>query len=200
MPNVIKPPTRTMPPDEKPRLRWNAEWYENLLLMDLLPEKGYELLDGDIVEKMPVKNAHGLVISLLFALFGRFFSFPLLRSQTTLAIDEFNMPEPDFAVLSTNAPTLSPRGYFQPSDVRLVVEVSDATLRTDLTVKARLYARAGIAEYWVLDINGRRLLIHTNPGADGYGLVTEYTDDETAAPAFLPDASFVVLDVLPATG
>ena len=200
MPHVIEPPTRMMPPDEKPRLRWNAEWYENLLLMDLLPEKGYELLEGDIVEKMSMKDAHALVIMLICGYFSRFVDFTMLRSQSTLAIDAFNMPEPDFAVLYTAAPALSARGYLQPADVRLVGEVSDTTLRTDLTTKAQIYARAGIAEYWVLDINGRRLLIHTNPGADGYGLVTEYADDETAAPAFLPDSSFVVSDVLPATG
>ena len=197
MPHVIEPPTQTLPPAETPRLRWNAEQYENLLTMGLLPQKGYELIEGDIVEKMPIKNAHGLVVSLLFALFVRFFGFSTLRSQTTLFINSLNMPEPDFVVLSNQNPTLSARGYLQPADVRLVVEVSDATLQTDLTVKARLYARAHIAEYWVLDINNRRLLLHTKPGADGYEHVSEYADNETAAPAFMPSATFAVADILP---
>ena len=198
MPQIIAPPARTLPPGETPRLRWTAEQYEGLCSKGSLPETKHELLEGNIVEKMPVKDAHALVVTLLFVLFARFLDPRLLRSQSTLVIDNLNMPEPDFVVLSTAEPVLSPRGYAQTDGVRLVVEVSDATLRTDLTVKARLYARAAIAEYWVLDINNRRLLIHTKPGADGYALVTEYADNEAAAPAFLPHETFAVSDILPA--
>ena len=197
MPHVIEPPTRPAFPEEKPRLRWNAEWYESLFQADVLPQKGYELLDGDIVEKMPVKKSHAQVITLLFALFSRVCGFDVLLSQFTLAVDEQNFPEPDFAVLAVPDPVLTERGYLKPADMRLVVEVSDATLHTDLTVKARLYARAGIAEYWVLDLNNRCLRLHTNPGADGYELVTEYADNETAAPVFMPSAAFLVADILP---
>ena len=196
MPHVIEPPTRTLPPAETPRVRWNTEQYENAV-MCLTPEKHYELLEGDIVEKMPVKKSHAKVITLLFALFSQVCGFDVLLSQFTLAVDEQNTPEPDFAVLTTADPVLTKRGYVTPADVRLVVEVSDATLQTDLTVKARLYARAHIAEYWVLDINNRRLLLHTKPGADGYEHVSEYADNETAAPAFMPSATFVISTVLP---
>lgn len=197
MPQVIEPPTRTLPPAELPRIKWNAEQYESLFTMGLLPEKGYELIEGDVVDKMPIKNAHTLVISLLFALFGPLYGFRFMRSQFTLAVDEHNAPEPDFAILLTQTPTLSARGYVQPADVRLLVEVSDATLGHDLTRKARLYAQANIPEYWVIDVTGRRLLIHGTPGADGYALVTQYEETETACPLFAPSVSFAVSDILP---
>ena len=196
MPHVIDLP-RPAFSDETLRLRWSAERYESLFHAGILPQKGYELLEGDIVEKMPVKKTHSKTITLLFALFSRLCGFDVLLSQFTLALDEQNTPEPDFAVLTTPNPALSERGYVRPDAVRLVVEVSDATLQTDLTVKARLYARAGIAEYWVLDLNNRRLRLHIQPGADGYELVTEYADNETAAPVFMPSAAFLVADVLP---
>jgi hypothetical protein len=58
MPQIIEPPTRTLPPASLPRIRWNVEQFESLSTMGLLPEKGYELLEGDIVEVMPIKDAN----------------------------------------------------------------------------------------------------------------------------------------------
>jgi Uma2 family endonuclease len=83
------------------------------------------------------------------------------------------------------------------TNVRLVIEVSDATLSRDLTTKAVLYAGAAIPEYWVVDLIGRRLLIHGMPGSNGYAQVTEYHDTETAVPLFDSMAAFAVADILP---
>ncbi len=55
----------------------------------------------------------------------------------------------------------------QPGDIRLLVEISDTSLKYDLSVKAALYARAGIFEYWVVDVNGRRLIAHRDPEGAG---------------------------------
>ena len=96
---------------------------------------------------MALRYTHAQIITLLFAFFSRFCSFPLLGSAFTLAASDTSMPEPDFAVFATETPTLTERGYVRPGDVRLVVEVSDATLPHDTTEKVTLYARAGIAEY-----------------------------------------------------
>lgn len=197
MPQIIEPPTRALPPASAPRIRWNVEQFENLFTMGLIPEKGYELIEGDIVQKMSVKYPHSALITQLFALFSRLCGYPLLLSQFSLWIDDETMPEPDFAVLHAPNPPLTPRGYVEASGVRLVVEVSDATLPQDITTKAALYARAGIPEYWVIDVSGRRLLIHGVPASDGYSQVTEYLPDETAAPLFDPTATFAVADILP---
>ncbi len=62
---------------------------------------------------------------------------------------------------------------------------------------ARLYAQAGIAEYWVVDVTGRRLLIHGVPGSDGYTQVTEFSETDTAAPLFAPTNTFTVSQILP---
>lgn len=197
MPRVIDPPTRTLPPAVLPRIRWTVEQYENLFTMGLLPEKGYELIDGDVVEKMPVKHPHANVITLLFALFSRISGFPLLLTQFSLWIDDETLPEPDFAVLFAPQPRITIRGYVPAEAVRLVIEVSDATLDRDITTKATLYARADIAEYWVIDVTGRRLLIHTTPEQDGYAQVTEYSETDTAAPLFAPASTFVISEILP---
>jgi Uma2 family endonuclease len=197
MPQTIEPPTKTLPPAVLPRFRWKAEQYESLFSLGVLTQGNYELIQGDIVEKMPIKDAHAYVITLLFGLFSGFLGFPVLRSQFTLWMDSETLPEPDFAVLSTPHPTLTAQGYLQPIDMRLLVEVSDATLDCDLTTKARLYARAGIAEYWVVDVTGRRLLIHGLPGSDGYTQVTQYSETDSAAPWFAPTNTFTVSQILP---
>ncbi len=197
MPRVITPPTRTQLPAVLPRIRWTVEQYENLFTMGLLPEKGYELIEGDVIQTMPIKDAHSYVITMLFALMSRFCDFSVLRSQFSLWIDEESLPEPDFAVLLSPTPTRTERGYLQPADMHLVIEVSDATIDRDVTTKAVLYARAGIAEYWVIDVTGRRLLIHRIPVQDGYSQVTEYSETDTASPLFAPDATFNVSEILP---
>ena len=79
----------------------------------------------------------------------------------------------------------------------LVVEVSDTTLRFDRTTKAALYARAGIREYWIVDITGRQVLVHRQPAAEGYAEIAAYTADESVAPLALPDEAVRVADLLP---
>ena len=78
-----------------------------------------------------------------------------------------------------------------------MVEVSDSTLRFDLTVKAALYARAGIIEYWVLDINGRRLIVHRDPTPTGYRSVVAYGESEKVTPLAAPDHELLVAAIFP---
>ena len=182
------PRTLTAPPTlaEPLRLRWSADQYENLYSMGLLDHGKYELLEGDIVQKMAIKFRHAAIITLLFAYFSRFCAYKSLASAFTVAAGEHSEPEPDFAVLFTETPTLTERGYVQPGDVRLVVEVGDSTVASDLSTKANIYAAAGIPEYWVIDVTGRRLVVHTAPVAGAYTSTVEYDDTEEVAPTFAP--------------
>jgi Uma2 family endonuclease len=86
----------------------------------------------------------------------------------------------------------------RPADLRLVVEVSDSTLGFDLTTKAELYARAGIAEYWVVDVAARRLIVHHEPREGLYRSVTAYNEEETVTPLASPGCEFRVLDAFEA--
>ena len=82
----------------------------------------------------------------------------------------------------------------KPEDLLLLVEIADTTLRFDVTVKAALYARAGVIEYWVLDVVGRRLLVHRDPRAGAYADITVYDEHERVSPLAAPHASFLVAD------
>lgn len=91
-----------------------------------------------------------------------------------------SLPDPDVWVrpaAATETDWLSQKvSRWDPADVLLVVEVSDATVQADLTTKATLYGAAGFAVYWVLTREG--LHVHTGPDADGYRTVTRYRPDE----------------------
>jgi Uma2 family endonuclease len=100
-----------------------------------------------------------------------------------------NEPVPDLIVLKRDGATIADNP--QPQDLQLVVEVSDGTLNFDLNVKAALYARAGIGEYWVVDVAGRRLICHRNPESGRYTSVAIYGEHEPLAPLSAPDWEFL---------
>jgi len=86
----------------------------------------------------------------------------------------------------------------QPEDLDLVVEVADTTLTFDLTVKAALYARAHIVEYWVLDVASRRLIVHRDPQSGRFMSIVAYGEDESVAPLAASQSEFRVADAFPA--
>jgi Uma2 family endonuclease len=79
-------------------------------------------------------------------------------------------------------------------DVLLAVEVADTTLRYDRLVKARLYARAGIAEFWLCVAADGVVEVHRGPSPDGYADVTRYGSGQAVSPLAFPDVSFAVTD------
>lgn len=108
-------------------------------------------------------------------------------SPLTLAGSE---PEPDLTVIPHDAP----RPY-HPATAALVIEVSVSSLRRDLVRKASLYAAAGVDEYWVIDLDGRRAIVHRDPRDDGYAEVAELHCKGELVPARLEIAP-VALDEL----
>jgi Uma2 family endonuclease len=104
-----------------------------------------------------------------------------------------NEPEPDLVVLTKRSREFQvaiPR----PRDLRLVIEISGSTLGFDLTTRAELYARAGIVEYWVVDVAARRLVGHRDPREGLYHSVTAYGEEETVTPLASPRSEFRVSD------
>jgi Uma2 family endonuclease len=138
-------------------------------------------------------NALVSVQAWLVRTFGEQFVNPEAPIDVAPEDNPTNEPEPDLVVLAK--PSLE---YWErnprPSDLRLVVEISDSTLGFDLTAKAELYARAGIIEYWVVDVAARRLIVHRDPRAGLYRLVTAYAEQETLAPLAAPHSEFRIAE------
>jgi Uma2 family endonuclease len=99
-------------------------------------------------------------------------------------------PQPDVSVIERAAP----RPY-HPVRAPLVIEVSVSSLTRDLVTKSVVYAAAGVDEYWVVDLDGRRLVVHTKPQADGYVNRREYSENErvTATALTLPELDLAEL-------
>lgn len=106
-----------------------------------------------------------------------------------------NQPEPDASILRRSA--LGFRTTSQgPPDLLLVAEVSATTQDYDLGAKAALYASPGIAEYWVLDLQGMRIVVHRNPVGERYNPIIAYAADEAVSPSDAPANSIRPQDLV----
>ena len=104
--------------------------------------------------------------------FGFLYVAPEAPINVSPEDDPNNEPMPDLIVLNRPCTGFEGKTKPAPQDLRMVVEISDTTLRFDMTVKAALYARAGIVEYWVLDIEGRWLAVNREASHGAYHAVT----------------------------
>ena len=140
----------------------------------ILEDNRYELINGQIIPKVPKCSLHTVTHScLLFKLSALYEKFQALLC-ISLHIDEFNLPDADFCVLWKVFSLATSEKYIRPHEVAVVGEVATDTLEFDLTTKVQLYARANVPMYAVLDAVGRRFLLHTEPSADGYGRIVEF--------------------------
>src|SRR5450432_2024147 len=193
--------TPSRPIDQGPRRKW---WTRSecvaLEATGMFDQQRLELIEGELIDKMGQKRPHidalTLLASWLFQVFGA--RFVNLGAPIDVAPEDnpTNEPQPDLFVLRPDYSAFR-SGTPQPQDLRLVVEVADTTLAFDRTVKAALYARAGIVEYWILDIPGRRLLVHREPRAGQYRSIVAYGEQESVAPLSAPDSPFRVADAFP---
>ena len=128
-----------------------------------------ELIDGELIDMAPIGQNHGSTVSrlnetLVLAFAGR----ATVYSQTSLRLDRFNVPEPDFAVLKRRADFYGTGEPAGPADVLLLIEVADSSLRFDRVVKLPLYARNAIPEVWIVDLKQRTLECYRHPAGDQY--------------------------------
>lgn len=198
MGKTLSPPN-TEAEEAEDRIRWTRADCARLVRSGVLDGARYELIEGDIVRKMknrPHVVALALLIRWLNAVFGDLFVQVQDPMDVAASDNRHNAPEPDAAVLARPVADYTDAAP-GPGDVRLLVEVADATLRRDTGVKARLYARAGVGDYWVLDVAERRLLVHREPDAGRYAEIVAYAENESIAPLTAPENTVRVADLLP---
>lgn len=200
---TITPPPATAPTYPRPLpQRWTVTEFNHMGDMGWFEGKRAFLLDGVIMEQGPMNPAHANSLGLLqYAIQAAFGAGWWPRVQMPLHVDEYNDPLPDLAVVPGG-----PRDYsdIHPTTAALVVEVSDTTLRADLTEKAERYATANVPEYWVLDVVGRELHVFRDPqplpaglGATAYRTHTTHAPADTVSPLAVPTAAVRVGDLLP---
>ena len=162
MTTTILPPAAFVPPPEPVR-RFTVDEYHRMLRAGILKEDDpVELLEGWIVPKMSRNPAHDTALALVQAALSAVLpSAWICRGQSAVTTTD-SEPEPDVAVVRGPIRRYA-TSHPSPADAGLVVEIADSTLTRDRTLKARLYARAAVPLYWIVNIPDRQVEVYTDP-------------------------------------
>jgi Uma2 family endonuclease len=177
--------------------RWTRdEYYRAGELGVFRPDERLELINGEIFSMSPIGSNHSVTVSRIFQFLAAAFPHHYVAVQQPVTISDLSEPEPDVVVAVGSVDRYEDH-HPTPDDVRLVVEVSDTSLRHDRRTKARLYADAGIVEYWIVDLKARSILVHREPAVGGYRSIATLTDDDLITPFLASSSSIVVSKLLP---
>jgi Uma2 family endonuclease len=177
------------------RHRLTVEEYNRMGEAGILhPEARTELIDGEIIDMAPPGSLHAGTVTQLDRLLQRAVGdHAIVLTQNPIVLGMYSEPQPDCALVK-------PREDFyrsshpQPTDLLLVVEVADSSLRFDRDVKSALYARHGIRELWLIDVRAKRLTRYRDPAGKGYRRVDE---PDVGAPIDLPAGPNLRIELAP---
>ena len=186
------PSARAMSVGPRP-VRWTCAEFHRFGDMGVFEGRRAMLIDGVILEEGPMNPPHAITLGLVGeAIRTAFGTGWRIRSRSPLVLGQDLDPEPDLAVVPG-----TPRDYMgHPTTADLVVEVSDSSLDFDTNEKRLLYARAGIRDYWVVDINGLELLVYRDPQAGDYATRQAFGPADAVSPLAVPTATVRVADLL----
>ena len=166
------------------RRRFTADEY--LAMGDagiLRAEDRVELIDGDIIAMTPLGRRHVAIVNRLTRLLvTRLGDAAIVQPQGSLRLDVASEPQPDLAILRHRDDFYETGERPTADDILLLVEVADSSLRYDLGPKAAFYARHGIREYWVVDLNSDTVMRHADLTDGVYRQVAPAPDDTAFAP------------------
>ena len=177
--------------------RFTADEYQRMGQTGILSTRDrVELIDGEVVAMTPIGLRHGAAVDRANrAMFIAVGDRAIVRVQGSVRLDLFHEPQPDLVLLA-------PRDDFYasahpgPLDILLVIEIADSSLEYDRDVKAPMYARLGVVEYWLADLNGEQLICYIRPEGGVYRQVERHQRGETLRPRLLPDCPIALDDLL----
>ena len=180
-----------------PKRQFNVDEYYRMAESGILSERDrVELIEGEVIEMNPIGTRHfSCVVRLTSLLTERLGTRFYVSIQGPVRIDDFSQPEPDVAVLT-------PRGDFYadslpgPEDVLLLIEVADSSLDYDREVKKPLYAKAGVAEFWLVDLAARTIDCYWQPSGDEFQRHERRTADDRFESVSIPELSVAVSEIL----
>jgi Uma2 family endonuclease len=183
--------------------RWSRVEYERLVQCGFFqPGDRVELIGGQLLVAEPQNSPHatavGLAEDVLREAFGRGW---VVRVQAPIALDAESEPEPDIAVVPG---TRRDYGQAHPQRPVLAVEVADSSLVGDRMIKGSLYARAGISDYWIVNLVDRLVEVYRDPARESeaaygwaYRSVERHGPEAVISPLALPGTVVAVADMLP---
>jgi Uma2 family endonuclease len=182
--------------------RWTRQEYERLVDLGALDREPVELLGGQLIVAEPQGSYHVTAVGMLGSRLATVLPPGwIVRAQAPLALDEESAPEPDLAVVRG---TWADYRDAHPTSAALLVEVADSSLAFDRDQKGSLYARARVADYWIVNLVDRVLEVYREPGPDpaaahGWSYRSRLTlsPPEIATPLALPALRLRVAELLP---
>lgn len=171
--------------------KWSLDDYHQMIESGLLDDRSLELINGEIIQMSPEGVAHsfhcrGTAKYLRLILGDR----AEISEAHPITLANDSEPEPDIAILKT-PDTLYQTRHPLPNDIFWLIEIANSTLVKDLGVKRKLYAQAGIPEYWVMNLQSSELVIFRNLVASEYQSETCLSSG-TISPWAFPDISIEI--------
>lgn len=162
----------------------------------LPPDIRVELIEGELFDMAPIGPLHNANVTDLTRLFVLSFGDDVIvQCRGSIKLSDYSAPQPDVAVLKRRE-----EGYRKalagPADILLLVEVADSTARFDRNIKAQLYARHGVMEFWMIDLNLQVLEIYREPSARGYRTKLERMAGDVVSPLAAPNVTFEVATLI----
>jgi Uma2 family endonuclease len=177
--------------------RFTTQEFERMSEQGILSaDARFELIGGEIIQMSPIGWKHARCVNnlnrlLVLALGNR----AIVSIQNPIVLSERDEPQPDVAILHLSANEHPSNAL--PADVSFVIEVADATLQYDERIKLPLYARAGIIETWIVDVDREAISQHVDPVGDGYDTTTTFYRADTIVSSAFPDLRLGAQDILP---
>jgi Uma2 family endonuclease len=174
------------------------EYYRMVEVGLLAPEARVELIDGVIIDMVPIGSRHAGTVTRLDRLLSRAVGDrAIVRVQQPVRLSRSSEPQPDVSLLRPRRDDYT-RAHPRAEDTLLVIEASETTLRYDREVKVPLYARHGIPEVWTIDLVGEQIHFFRSPGAGKYADVSSTKEPGVVALGALSDVTVDLAAILSA--
>jgi Uma2 family endonuclease len=163
--------------------KFTLEEYHQLVDTGLLSQKRIEFIEGELLELSPEKPIHASTNTELFFYFYTLFKDNCLIRQAHPITLSNSEPQPDIVLCQLPNSTYYNRHPY-PDDIYLVIEISYTTLKYDSTIKRSIYARDNIKEYWIIDVENKKVIVFKNPQNEDYLFQQEYRQGTLTLEAF----------------
>jgi len=173
-----------------------SEWHKMGTINIFPPDARLELIEGEIIDMAPIGPSHAACVRHFIELFSiQKGKTALLDVQNPIMLGDASEPEPDLTLLH-------PAAHFYreihptAEDIFLLIEVSDTTIQHDREKKIPIYAKNGILECWLVDLNEFQVEVYLNPTTDGYLNQQIFGLEQTLIPSQLPHIKIPVSEIL----
>ena len=180
------------------RTRISAERFDKMIETGVLTKYDrVELIEGDMINEPGINPPHSAITARLNELLVLSVGGSVTVSPCgSVRLGDFSVPQPDLMLLTRREDF-----YFRrrptASDVLLLIEVSDSSFAYDQSTKRALYARYGVEEYWVVDVQGERVFVYSEPAGEGYARVVECSRADIVSPRAVPAVQIQVGTLFP---